>query len=278
MKRGRTIMPIRLWGLIALTFAAGCHTNPTVPAVIAHRGGAMEVPENTLAACRHALENRFDGVEIDARLSGDGRAVVIHDGTVDRTSGTTSNKRVRALDLAQLRAFDVGAPFNARFTGQRIPTLDDVLRLPWSTSTRLMIEVKREADYKLTNILPDDRALAAAVVKAVRTAPPRDGLLLASFSPVLLRELHLRAPELPLIAIASTVKDVEPHLGLPLTAVALNQNHVTPAFTERMRDRRIQVWCWTVRKSSEISPLLDAGVDGIITDIPTTVRTQITGR
>ena len=95
---------------------------------------------------------------------------------------------------------------------------------------------------------------------------------------MLLRELHLRAPELPLIAIASTVKDVEPHLGLPLTAVALNQHHVTPAFTKRMRDRRIQVWCWTVRKSSEISPLLDAGVDGIITDIPTTVRTQMTGR
>jgi glycerophosphoryl diester phosphodiesterase len=278
MKRESALMPLRVSLLVVVTLVAGCQTSPQRPSIIAHRGGAMEAPENTLSACRRAIERGFDAVEIDARLSGDGRAVVIHDSTVDRTSGAKSDKPVRDLNLEQLQAFDVGSAFDARFAGQRIPTLDNVLRLPWSAATRLMIEVKREANHKLPEVLPDDRALADAVARAIRRAPARDGLLLASFSAVLLRELHRRVPELPLVGIASTVEDVEPHLELPLDAIALNRQHVTPAFTQRMRGRRIQVWCWTVRKDTEIAPLLEAGVDGIITDIPTTVRTQVSGR
>ncbi|NRA95175.1 MAG: hypothetical protein HRU14_03095 [Planctomycetes bacterium] len=271
-------MTLRVLLLVVVTLVAGCQTSPQRPSIIAHRGGAMEAPENTLSACRLAIERGFDAVEIDVRLSGDGRAVVIHDSTVDRTAGTTATGLIRHLDLAALSAFDVGATFDKRFRGERIPVLEDILLLPWSPSTLLMIEVKREADHKLPDVLPDDQSLAEAVARAVRNAPERDGLLLASFSPVLLRELHRRMPEIPLVGIASTVEDVEPHLALPLAAVALNRKHVTPAFTQRMRGHRILVWCWTVRKDTEIAPLLEAGVDGIITDIPTTVRTQVSGR
>lgn len=270
-------MPHRIVLVVLLGVLAGCQTTSRPPIVIAHRGGAMEVPENTLAACRFAIERGFECVEIDVRLSGDARAVVIHDSTVDRTADKAAMGLVRYLDLSTLKTFDVGAVFGERFRGERIPTLEEILLLPWSTSTRLMIEVKRETDPDLPGVLPDDHSLAEAVARAVRTVPEREGLMLASFSPILLQELHRRLPEIPLIGIASTLEDLEPHFALPLTAVALNRKHVTRAFIDRMRRRRIDVWCWTVRKEPEIGPLLDAGVDGIITDIPTAVRTKING-
>ncbi|MGH9821391.1 MAG: glycerophosphodiester phosphodiesterase, partial [Pyrinomonadaceae bacterium] len=55
------------------------------PLIIAHRGASAQAPENTLAAFRSAIDAGADGIEFDVRLSKDGRAVVIHDGTLERT-------------------------------------------------------------------------------------------------------------------------------------------------------------------------------------------------
>ncbi len=246
--------------------------------VVAHRGGAMEVPENTMAACRWAIAEGFEAVEIDVRLTGDGRAAMIHDRTVDRTAGRPASAPVRQLDLQTLNRFDVGAPFDRRFEGERIVPLETVLQLPWGERTRLMIEVKREGDHKATESVPDDRALADAVARAIGQAPNRSGLLLGSFSATLLGELRTRLPDVPLIGIASTREDLAPHLKLPLTAVALNRKHVTRSFTEDMSRRGLGVWCWTVRDPSELAPLLEADVDGVITDIPTMVRKLLRGQ
>ena len=62
-------------------------TNPPIkPMLIAHRGGSLEAPENTLAAFRHAIEVGAKYVELDVQMSKDGVLVVIHDDTLDRTT------------------------------------------------------------------------------------------------------------------------------------------------------------------------------------------------
>ena len=78
----------------------------SAPAILAHRGGSAEAPENTLAAFRMAKENGANGVEFDIDFTKDGRAVVVHDSTVDRTTdgsglvGDFSFEEIRKLDAS----------------------------------------------------------------------------------------------------------------------------------------------------------------------------------
>lgn len=77
------------------------------PAIIAHRGGSAEAPENTLAAFRTARENGATGVEFDVDFTKDGRAVVIHDATVDRTTDGTGP--VNEFTFEEIRKLDASA-------------------------------------------------------------------------------------------------------------------------------------------------------------------------
>ena len=103
--------------------------------VIAHRGASAYAPENTLPAFDMAARQGADAFELDVRLTKDGAAVVIHDATLERTTGMTGP--VRARNLAELRSADAGRWFTPdrgrtlpfRGTGVRIPALAEVL---WS--------------------------------------------------------------------------------------------------------------------------------------------------
>ena len=96
-------------------------------AVIAHRAGRGIMPENTLTAIRNAIRLRVDYVELDIRATRDGRLIIMHDGSVDRT--TNGKGAVRDMDLAAVRALDAGSKFSAKYTGEKVPTFDEVLTL-----------------------------------------------------------------------------------------------------------------------------------------------------
>ncbi|MBM3477156.1 MAG: glycerophosphodiester phosphodiesterase family protein [Armatimonadetes bacterium] len=96
-------------------------------AVIGHRGGAALGPENTLACYEKAIELGADYVEIDVRTTRDGRFVLMHDRTVDRT--TDGKGAVADLSFAAIRALDAGSWFAPEYAGQRAPTLGEALAL-----------------------------------------------------------------------------------------------------------------------------------------------------
>src|SRR5579863_6165855 len=93
-------------------------------AVIGHRGGRALAPENTLAAFRNAIKLGADYVEVDVRATRDGKLVIMHDSTVDRT--TDGKGAVRDLDFATIRALDAGSKFSAQYAGEKVPTFDEV--------------------------------------------------------------------------------------------------------------------------------------------------------
>jgi glycerophosphoryl diester phosphodiesterase len=97
---------------------------PKHPIVIAHRGASACAPENTLAAFRIATERGAQAVELDVHVTADGQAVVIHDGSVDRT--TDRYGAVSELPFEEVRRMDAGSWFAAEFAGERIPTLAEV--------------------------------------------------------------------------------------------------------------------------------------------------------
>jgi glycerophosphoryl diester phosphodiesterase len=96
-------------------------------AVISHRGEHLSHPENTLPAFQAAIDVGADYFELDVRTTSDGRLVLMHDGTVDRT--TNGSGKVRELTFEQIRQFDAGAKFAARFAGTKVPTFEEALNL-----------------------------------------------------------------------------------------------------------------------------------------------------
>ncbi len=117
---------------LAISLAPASDFAPLPPlkhpiAVIAHRAGRGIAPENTLAAIRKAIALGADYVELDIRATKDGHLVIMHDGTVDRT--TNGRGAVKDLTLAELRALDAGSKFDPRYAAERVPTFDEALRL-----------------------------------------------------------------------------------------------------------------------------------------------------
>jgi len=99
---------------------------PPHPLIVAHRGLLRHAPENTLANFRACLELRL-GFEFDVERTKDGHLVCIHDGTVDRTTNGTG--KVSEMTLAQIRELDAGSWFDPKFAGEKVPTVEEVLKL-----------------------------------------------------------------------------------------------------------------------------------------------------
>jgi len=88
--------------------------------IVGHRGAPMEAPENTLLSFKRAMDIGVDWIEFDLRRCRDGVLVVIHDGTVDRT--TNGHGKVGDMTFGELQELDAGS-------GQKIPSLQQVIDL-----------------------------------------------------------------------------------------------------------------------------------------------------
>lgn len=93
----------------------------------AHRGYSQVYPENTLLAMEKALELDIDMVEMDLHMTADGKIVLMHDHTVDRTSNGTG--LIREKTFAEMRSLDVGSWKGEQFAGEQVPTFREFLEL-----------------------------------------------------------------------------------------------------------------------------------------------------
>ena len=99
---------------------------PKDPILLAHRGLVQHAPENTLPSFAAAIALGLS-IELDVYQTRDGHLVVIHDKTVDRTTNGTGE--VNEMTLAEIRKLDAGSWFDPRFTGEKVPTLEEVFKL-----------------------------------------------------------------------------------------------------------------------------------------------------
>ena len=146
--------------------------------IVGHRGLAGLAPENTLASFREAVRIGADWLEFDVRFTSDGYPVIIHDGSLKRTS--SGRGPVRARSLTDLRKLDAGSWFDNRFAGERIPTLEEVLKL--GSRVRLNVEIKARC--------APARHAAQAVWSRIQEAGLEDRTLISSFDLNILRALR----------------------------------------------------------------------------------------
>jgi len=239
------------------------------PLIIAHRGASAEAPENTLAAFQAAARAGADGIELDVTMCASGDVVVIHDDTIDRT--TNGSGRVRDMSLETLRFFDAGRWFDARYEGQVIPTLADVVDL---VDESLFINI----EIKSTGLR--DEGLEDGVIDLVRRRSIGDRVLISSFSPIALWRVRHRAPQLRRALLTAPNMPLFLRSGWPAPLVrphTLHPHHsqVDDQYVQRAHQRGRQVNAWTVDAPEEMRRLCEMGVDGIITNHPARLRTVL---
>ena len=93
--------------------------------IVAHGGDSQQAPENTLAAFEHAILRGADSIEFDVHMTKDGELVIHHDYYLGRTED--GEGYLGDFTLAELKQFDIGSWFGQTWSGERMPTLDEVL-------------------------------------------------------------------------------------------------------------------------------------------------------
>jgi glycerophosphoryl diester phosphodiesterase len=123
---------------------------PEKVVVIAHRGEHLHHPENTMPAFQAAIDAGADYFELDVRTTSDGKFVIMHDGTLDRTTNGTGDVFKHTFD--EIRALDAGAKFAPAFAGTKVPTLDEALELAHG-KINVYVDTKNADPQKLVDTI-----------------------------------------------------------------------------------------------------------------------------
>lgn len=231
-------------------------------AVFAHRGARQIAPENTLPAFERALAMGVDGIEFDVHRSADGRLVVIHDFSVDKT--TNGHGYVAQMSAAELRQLDAGSRFDAAFADVQIPFLEEVLDLV-GDRCRLNIEIKSMDPYA------NDASSDVAAV--IRDRNLYDRVIVSSFNPITLIKMRHLDPKIALGVLYDATMPTFLRMvwaGPPICPEAQHPHHklIDADFMAWARTLSAAVNTWTVNDPMEARRLAALGVDVIMTDLP----------
>lgn len=241
--------------------------------VIGHRGAAGHAPENTIPSFLLGIEQGADAIELDVRITADGVPVVLHDPTLDRT--TNLRGPVSSLTLAQLRDADAGWRFSPdrgrtfpwRRQGVGVPTLAEVLVAVGSFP--VLIEIKTPlASAAVLRVLQDASATDRCVVASAHIAalepfrgPPFTIGASAAESTLLFRNALLGTKPAPVRYHALFLPYRRWGLIIP-----------SPRFVRVARDLGCPMHVWTVNDVTLARRFWSAGVCGIVTDTPGSIR------
>lgn len=227
--------------------------------VVAHRGASGVAPENTLAAVRAAIDAGADGIEIDVQRSADGELFVLHDSDFRRLGNDP--RRVRELDSATIRAFDVGSWFGPAFRDERTPTFREVIDVVRPSAVFLNVELKADGN------IPE---LVRAAVETIRSEGMRDRVVITSLDTRALAEVAAVGPELKRGAILSAL--VGPPDAIDAELLAVRAAIVPDVLARSRRERSLGIHAWTVAPGQPALRMALLGVDGVLTDDPAGVR------
>lgn len=231
-----------------------------------HRGSPEKRVENTVPSFLMAVEDGADGVELDVYLSNDGVVTVFHDSTLKRLAGVESH--VGAMPFAELQRLDLTA---GSLSPGRIPSLQEVYE---TLPSKLLFNIE------LKGWGTDPDGLEAAVVDIIKRFNALERTIISSFSPVRLRRIRgvepslrraflhagslANVPDRTLLRVAGRIEGLHPE-----------HRQTDEDYLANARARGLFVNPWTVDEDSEMQRLIELGVDGIITNRPSSARKLI---
>lgn len=267
------------------------------PLRVGHRGASGLAPENTLAAFEAGLAYGAEAIEFDVRMCADGRFVVIHDPTVDRT--TSGRGQVEAMGYAGLAALDSGARWRrpadapeglpADYAPQAAPSLEEALDFfasPRGAGAGLQVEIKFRKDGSRYP------GIEAAVVEGLRARGLVERSVVISFDLTTLKATEALEPGLRTCALVG--KEFFRALGASIPAggnadeaaaqaiarsgadsAGVDRRYLTRGLYEALRRAGLGVGAWTVDDPTEMRALSALGVDFITTNRPDRLKAAL---
>jgi glycerophosphoryl diester phosphodiesterase len=223
-------------------------------AITAHRGAKVAAPENSLAAFRRAMDAGATYAELDVQHTRDRVLVVVHDGDLMRMGDDP--RKVGELTAAEIATIDIGRKYDARFAGERPPTLEEVIDL-----VRGRMRINIELKYNVP-----DPGLAPAVVDLLRREDFIDQVVITSLDYAALKQVEsleprLRTGHIVTAAVGNVVRTEADFLSLSAA-------RATPSLIRRAHAAGKEVHVWTVNEPELMLRMIERGVDNVITDDP----------
>lgn len=226
--------------------------------IVAHRGASDLAPENTLASVELAWQSGADAVEVDVHLTQDRRIVAIHDPTTDRTAGT--HLEVAATPSSHLRRLDVGRHKHSRFTGERIPYLEEVLpTLP--PGRQLFLEIKCGPE------------ILSPLAQAITASGRRSQVVLIGFDLATIKAGKKMMPDVPTYWLCDKRllrsydgSLVEQARTGGVDGLDVHWSGVTRHFIQAVKAAGLRLFVWTVDNPAQALRLQAMGADGITTN------------
>lgn len=231
--------------------------------LIGHRGARGEAPENTLGGFRYLSQLGLRGVEFDVRMLADGTLVVLHDDNLLRTAGI--DLPLRDFSRAELMQLDQRQGWPTWPDAEPVALLSDVL-LVLTHFDHIEIEVKAVHD------LISAHALVGRLLDQIRGF--RDRVTVTSFDLNVLRALQMsRAPVRRGLLIEQRLPDnlIDLIQGLGCVHLGIQDSLCSITLVESLQKNEIYCSVWTVNNIDRALQLNYWGVDGLITDVPSTM-------
>ena len=223
--------------------------------VSAHRGASIGFPENTMSAFRAAYYQGTDLIELDVQQSRDGVVYVMHDSNFLRTCGV--NKNSWEMNWEDIQKLDAGKWYNAeKFTGEKVPSLDEVLHFAKISGIRLNIELKPTGHEKY---------FEQNVIDLIRKYDFEDNCVVTSQNYKTVKKVKEIEPDIRTVYVMSVAVG---NLNAMKAAddFSVNSSFATRALVEACHNKGHRVYAWTVNRSQSIDQMITAGVDNIITN------------
>jgi glycerophosphoryl diester phosphodiesterase len=244
--------------LLGLFLAIASPSQPVT--IVAHRGLAEGIPENTLAAFRQSVARGIAVIELDVRATRDGHLVILHDATLDRT--TDCSGRLAGTALARVRSCDAGWPTHS---GERVPTLAEALAVARAQPIRLLLDIK------------DDTPLDA-VIREVRTSGIEDRLIIGLRSARDIARVRAELPRATALAFMPDVTDgvAFAKAGSHIIRLWSDWIEADPKLVAQTRKLGPLVWVMVGRRLPRNQQgwrtlharMIATGAEGLITDRP----------
>jgi glycerophosphoryl diester phosphodiesterase len=242
------------------------NTTANKTAIVAHRGGSLLAPENTLAAFRNAIQIGAAWIEIDVHQTSDKVTVVIHDNTLDRT--TNGKGSIDKIPFEKLRSFDAGCKFSDKFAGEKVPTLEETMALI-AGKCNLLIEIKNpdasgDIEKDVVSLIQKHQAWSWSVVQ--------------SFNYQSVLKVHQLDAQIKtaLLFVKPNIENIQndPDWSF-LSGINIYHRFSGKRTIEKLHGLHKTVFVWTVNHLKRIQKIVENGADGIITDDPQMMKEQL---
>ncbi len=237
----------------------------------AHRGASGYYPENTMIAFEKAIEHGCTGIETDVHMTNDGYLVLMHDEKIDRTTDGTGY--IKDYNLGELRQLDAGKWKALDFSGERIPTVEELIELAKSKDIIINFEIKTDVIWY--------KDIEQKLIEIIHKYNAADKIIISSFNHYTIHKCK---------QIDKNIKTgllymeglFEPHLYAKIVGAeaihpyfpAIDSKEVI----DRVRAAGVMVNPYTINEEEVMKRFLNYGIDGIITNYPDKLKKLMEGK